>query len=208
MNKPNKIYLFTIGFFLFFNSFGQNLKLKNNDAGLISLGGRTTISLFNDTQSNSSGSGLGGQFRIQFADRINSDWFFDYLTSDIENLANRTDYHIGWSVLVYPVPKMKIMKPYIIAGHCFDYSYLAENINPSNKIERWSSAVQGGLGTHFNLSPRLDCSLTGQYMIHLGNHIHSEISGNTVIFTSEKGASLEGHLLITLSLNYKLIDLW
>jgi len=208
MIKSLKAKLFSIAFINLFISFGQNLSLQNKECGLFSLGGRSTLSLFNDAQSNSAGTGLGGQFRIQFADKINSDWFFDYLTSDIGNVANRTDYHIGWSVLVYPLPKMKIIKPYLIAGHCFDYSYLVENNNPSNKIERWSSAVQGGLGSHFNLSQRLDLSLTGQYMIHLGNHIDPQMVGSSVVFNSEKGASLEGHLLITVSLNYKLVDLW
>jgi hypothetical protein len=67
-----------------------------------------------------------------------------------------------------------------------------------------------GIGTHINLSPRLDFSMMGQYMIHLGNHIAPEIINNQLVFTTEHqhGASLEGHLLITLGIHYKIIDLW
>ncbi len=187
---------------------GQDDNSKLNASGVFSLGGRSTISLFNDVASSSYGTGLGGQFRLQFADRINSDWFFDYLTSDIGNQVSRTDYHIGWSVMVYPIRKVWLIKPYLIAGHCFDYTNMKENNDRSNFAERWSSAVQGGIGTHIRLSERLDFSLTGQYMMHLGNHLHPEFSGNQVFFHTEKGASLEGHLLTTLSINYKIRKLW
>jgi hypothetical protein len=187
---------------------GQDDNSKLNASGVFSLGGRSTISLFNDVASSSYGTGLGGQFRLQFADRINSDWFFDYLTSDIGNQVSRTDYHIGWSVMVYPIREVWLIKPYLIAGHCFDYTNMKENNDRSNFAERWSSAVQGGIGTHIRLSERLDFSLTGQYMMHLGNHLHPEFSGNQVFFHTEKGASLEGHLLTTLSINYKIGKLW
>jgi hypothetical protein len=183
--------------------------------GMLSVGGRTTVSLFNDGGTNNFGTGLGGQFRLQLADRINTDWFFDYLTSDIGDVGNRTDYHIGWSVLFYPylkkendVVKSSLLKPFILAGHCFDYSRFVENKNTSNLKERWSSAVQAGIGTHINLNKRLDLTIMTQYMIHLGNHIHAHTIGNTLHLSEEHGASLEGHLLTTISINFKIADLW
>ena len=187
----------------------QDIQLKNNQGGLLSLGVRSTISAFNDSKTNNFGKGIGGQFRMQLSERVNTDWFFDYLTSDIGSVAHRSDYHIGWSVLFYPYLKEnQLIKPYIVAGHCFDYSYMAENIDKNNSDERWSSAVQAGIGTHINLSKRMDLSLTSQYMIHLGNHIHPVISSSSIVFQNEGGISLEGHLLLTVGLNYKLIDLW
>lgn len=187
----------------------QPLNLKNNYGGVVSLGVRTTISTFNHGQFNNTGTGVGGQFRLQFSDRVNTDWFFDYLTGDIEDYASRTDYHIGWSVLFYPTKKTDVkVRPYVIAGHCFDYTLLVDNSNQNNFIERWSSAVQGGAGVHFNLSQRLDLSVASQYMIHLGNHIGAHREGNVVEFHSEKGASLEGHLLFHVGINYKIADLW
>ena len=187
----------------------QDIQLKNNQGGLLSLGVRSTISAFNDSKTNNFGKGIGGQFRMQLSERVNTDWFFDYLTSDIGSVAHRTDYHIGWSVLFYPYLKEnQLIKPYIVAGHCFDYSYMAENSDKNNSDERWSSAVQAGIGTHINLSKRMDLSLTSQYMIHLGNHIDPVISSSSIVFQNEGGISLEGHLLLTVGLNYKLIDLW
>jgi hypothetical protein len=187
----------------------QDIKLKNNQGGLLSLGVRSTISAFNDSKTNNIGKGIGGQFRLQLSERVNTDWFFDYLTSDIGSVAHRTDYHIGWSVLFYPyLIENQLFKPYILAGHCFDYSYMTDNSDKNNSAKRWSSAVQAGLGTHINLSKRMDLSITSQYMIHLGNHIDPVISSSSIVFHNEGGISLEGHLLLTVGLNYKLIDLW
>jgi hypothetical protein len=151
---------------------------------------------------------------------VNTDWFFDYITSDILNYAHRTDYHIGWSVLFYPINQLDYFRqeegfkpkfrPYILAGHCFDYSRIESKADATVYGERWSSAVQAGLGTHLELSPRFDISLTGQYMIHLGNHIETDYDFTTgmLSFNEHKGASLAGHVLVTLSLNYKIAKLW
>jgi len=196
-----------------------------NPEGMLSLGGRTTVSLFNDHKNEMTGTGVGGQFRLRFSDAVNTDWFFDYITSDILNYAHRTDYHIGWSVLFYPINHLAYFhqpkdfkpkfRPYILAGHCFDYSKIEakDGISPLDGAlyaERWSSAVQAGLGTHLELSPRFDISLTGQYMIHLGNHIETDydFTSGTLSFHEHTGASLAGHLLVALSLNYKIARLW
>ena len=70
------------------------------------------------------------------------------------------------------------------------------------------SAVQAGAGVHFNLSPRLDLSFVTQYMLHLGNEIHTEVHEGQLEFYEEEGSSFEGHLLFHLSINYKIADLW
>ena len=185
------------------------MNIKGGQGGTFSLGVRTTVSAFNDGVSGNVGTGVGGQFRLQFADKVNSDWFFDYITSDIGDFAHRTDYHIGWSVLFYPGKELQPkFRPYILAGHCFDYSRLVDNRDPAHFDERWSSAVQGGVGVHYNLTARLDLSAVCQYMTHLGTHVHAEQVNGVVVFQHEKGASLEGHLLFHLGINYKIGDLW
>ena len=189
--------------------FAQERSKFDTDPGVFSLGVRSTLSAFNDGDENKVGSGVGGQLRLRFSEKVNSDWFFDYLTSDIGNYAHRTDYHIGWSVLYYPLKKdIQLFKPYMLAGHCFDYSKIQANTNQFNFSERWSSAVQAGLGTHIRLTERLDLSLTAQYMCHLGKHLHAQWVNNEVNYVEEKGSSLEGHLLMNASVNYKIGKLW
>lgn len=190
-------------------TFAQPLNLKGSQGGIFSFGVRTTVSTFNHGEFANTGMGLGGQFRLQFADKVNSDWFFDYITGDVEDFASRMDYHIGWSVIFYPTKNLTPkVRPYILAGHCFDYTRIVDNSNAANFMERWSSAVQGGAGVHFNLSERLDLSVVSQYMIHLGTDVHAEKNNNIVEFQKEKGASLEGHLLFHVGINYKIADLW
>lgn len=187
----------------------QSLPIRKNEAGIFSLGIRSTLSTFNDAQFSNNGFGYGGQFRVQLSPRINTEWFLDYITSDVQNLVTRTDYHVGWSVMYYILePKPRAIQPYAVVGHCFDHTTLIENQDHSNTISKGSSAIQAGLGTHFNLSERMDISLTGQYMFHLGEDVHPEFEGDHVHLHREKGAGLEGHLLFNVSINYKIADLW
>lgn len=189
----------------------QPLALKNGRAGVISIGGRSSFSFFNGGEASGSGRGIGGQVRVRLADRVNTDWFYDYLTAPIGGFAHRQDQHIGWNVLFYlrePTEARQFIQPYVLAGHCFDYSKQQANDDPRNSAERWSSAVQAGLGTHFNLTDRTDISLVCQYMLHLGTDVHAETHEGAVEFHSGDGGGLEGHLLAHLSFNYKLFDAW
>ncbi len=190
--------------------------LKYPSSGNFSLGLRSTASLFNSD--GGFGSGVGGQFRLQLSERINTEWFADLITTNLSNAGRRTDAHIGWSVMFYlspnPTPRFK---PYVLAGHCFDYTKISAFSTPFENREnisdeRWSSAVQMGFGTHLNLTQRFDFSLSAQYMLHLGNDIHAHIEEDggypTLEIEEHDGTSAEGHLLITLSVNYKIADLW
>ena len=198
----------------------EKKETKDNESGKFQLGLRTVVSTFSDEKY--SGLGLGGQFRLKFGDRLNTEWFADYITTNVGGYATRTDYHIGWTVQYYAfnneVKKGKFT-PYIEAGHCFDYTDIKLNssdplsyYSPVSELSRWSSAVHAGLGTCYNISDNFDVSLAGMYMMHLGSDIHSEIAkGPTDIPTAylTKGkAGIEGHLLITLSLNVYIGKLW
>lgn len=181
---------------------------QSNNAGWLSLGGRSTISTFSDE---GFGLGTGGQIRIQMSNKVNTDWFGDYII--INDGKVRSEYiHIGWSVLFYPFEKFqypnRTMQPFILAGHCFDYNQKTVLANPSVSNERWGSAVQIGIGTHFNLSSKFDITVMSQYMIHLTKELEVEESGG--VYTIEKRSPniLQDHLLTTVSLNYKLFKLW
>ncbi len=192
-------------------SFAQPLNIKGKQGGILSFGVRSTVSTFNGGDFGNTGFGCGGQFRLQLANHVNTDWYFDYITSNVEDFAARTDYHIGWSVLCYFTDKQTPpVKPYLLAGHCFDWTEFTALNDQGNSLLRRSSAVQAGAGMHVNLSERLDLSFVTQYMIHLGSDIHAERNANSgeVFFVKQKGASLEGHLLFHVGINYKIADLW
>lgn len=190
-------------------SFTQDLD-QEKLSGTLEVGARSTLSLFNDHADESVGRGIGGQFRLRFSDRVNTEWFFDYLNSSIGNYAQRTDYHIGWSVLYYPLkPNERTLYPYVLAGHCFDYTLIKGNRADDMSANRWSSAVQGGLGMHYKFTSYFDVSLTGQYMMHLGKHLHGHLKESGEFHIHEEGSNaLEGHLLVNLSFNFKIGKLW
>ena len=185
----------------------ENADFKS--AGTISLGTRNTFSIFNDDTG--IGVGIGGQTRIQVSDHINTEWFFDYITSKNKTYTNRNDYHFGWSVMYYPgntVDFSNLLQPYIVAGHCFDYSKVWEQKNKTNYADRWSMATQAGLGTHINITRFFDCSLSAQYMLHFGKEIVTNIEKGTVSIEKKDYTSPDGHFLCTVSFNYKLFHLW
>jgi opacity protein-like surface antigen len=184
----------------------------DKESGYFQLGVRNTLSAFSDD--GETGFGYGGQFRIRVLSRVNTDWFADYITTDIGGIARRNDLHIGWSVLTYPLnyeTTQGKLTPYILAGHCFDYTKVSKN-NSGFYKDKWSSAVQAGLGAHYNITDRMDISLTAQYMMHLGYDIHAEVyeldGKKDVFIEKEKNRGVEGHLLINMSLNVKLFDMW
>ncbi len=172
----------------------------------LSLGGRSTISAFSD---DGAGLGSGGQFRIQIANHVNTDWFADYIVTNKAGI--RSEYvHIGWSVLFYPMAQpdfTKKFQPYILAGHCFDYNKKTLLSDVTIQKDRWGSAVQAGLGCHYNITPRFDLSLTCQYMLHLTSELNLEETTTGYQWTTSKHSAFEGHLLTTLSFNYKLVNL-
>lgn len=191
----------------------QEREHLDKESGYFQLGVRNTVSAFSDD--GAYGFGYGGQFRIRVLQRVNTDWFADYITTDIAGLARREDLHIGWSVLAYPfnceTTQGKIT-PYILAGHCFDYTKVS--LNQSNIYkDKYSSAVQAGVGAHYNVTDRMDISLTTQYMMHLGYDVHAHVVLNNdgqreVEIEKEPIRGIEGHLLINVSMNVRLFDMW
>lgn len=179
--------------------------------GDFQFGMRTTTSLFG--HENVPGFGVGGFYRIQALKFVNTEWFADWITLDLNGAGTRYNAHIGWSVMFYPKQFGKFI-PYIMAGHCFDYARVVplstELIDRSSEsLERWSSAIQMGLGSHYYLTDRFNISLYAQYMLHLGKHLEYELTDTGdgwYLDTSvdDDHASFEGHLLVTASLGYRI----
>jgi hypothetical protein len=211
MNADKRIWLALCGLLITSFSYAQNDSgfSEKSNTGMFSLGWRSTVSLFDH---DGTGHGTGGQFRIQLTDRVNTDWYADYITINMSEGVRSTYYHIGWSVLFYlrdNASYPKLIQPYVLAGHCFDYNEKTVIESPSISESRWGSAVQAGVGTHFNLSDRFDLSLTSQYMIHLTKELEVEAHGHEEIEIHQHSNSvLEGHMLTTFSVNYKLFRIW
>ncbi|MCB0537765.1 MAG: hypothetical protein R2836_02930 [Chitinophagales bacterium] len=183
-----------------------------SQGGYFSLGVRSTISSFSHGNMKGVGIGAGGHFRLQLIDRLNTEWFADVFSNNIDNKAHRFDYHIGWSVMFYllnPNEFNRKFTPYIMAGHCFDLSVVKINGENGQKASRFSSAVQAGVGCSYNINPKFDITLSTQYMLHLGEELDvHEHSDGSMFIESHKHAGWEGHLLVSLSVNYKIVKLW
>ena len=179
--------------------------------GNFSMGARTTFNVFTNAPK-SFGMGVGGSARIQFLERLNTEWFADYVTNDLYGKATRIDAHIGWNVMFYilnPKGFRRKFTPFIAAGHCFDYTGIRLNGENQPMHDRWTSAVQMSLGCHYNITPRFDISLSTLYDLHLGKEIDADLTkeGN-VLITEHTNAGWEGHIMFIISVHYKLAKLW
>jgi opacity protein-like surface antigen len=211
----NQFYKYVLTVFVICFNNTINAQTKINKEGALQLGLRSSQSFFNST--GNIGSGIGGQFRIMLANKLNTDWFADYFTENLDDLGKRTDAHIGWSVVFYFKESENKWQPYIVAGHCFDYTRITTFSVPQLEIakqtkERWSSAVQAGAGAQWNVTEIFNITLQTQYMMHLGKdfHIHKESTKNAtyLIIDENNKQSLEGHLLFTVAFNIKIAELW
>jgi hypothetical protein len=190
-------------------AFTQGFNVNDKPAGTFSLGTRNTVSMFNEDEA--IGKGIGGQFRVRLGNRLNSEWFFDYIASKNGSYTYRNDYHIGWSLMFYMGNNFyddQLLQPYFLLGHCFDKSKVADQSDKTNAASRVSMATQAGLGTHININPRFDCSLSAQYMLHFGKDIKVNITEEGVTIEKADFTHADGHLLFTISFNYKLFHLW
>ncbi len=180
--------------------------------GNFSLGMRNTISFFNDGDPKGIGTGIGGHYRLQVANRVNTEWYADIFTSSIKKIAHRSDYHIGWSVMYYIIDPRgfeRKLTPYVLAGHCFDITTIKINGANGSKGSRFSSEVQCGIGTHYNITPKVDVSFTAQYGFHLGKELDLEEDEEGLYkIVTQKNAGWQGHLMISVSVNYKIVKLW
>lgn len=178
--------------------------------GSLGLGMRTTGNYFLDNDL--AGLGAGGQFKIGFSPRVNTEWFLDYIQSSAPSAAFRRDYHIGWSVQ-FALAKAgfgaRRVMPYVLGGQCFDLTEVGfTGYNKSPLI--FSAAAQAGAGISTFLQPRLELNLQTQYMVHLGKDVHLEESPavGEDNYHIETGLSFKGHLLLNASLNFYFLQLW
>lgn len=178
--------------------------------GSIGLGLRTTGNYFLDN--NLAGLGAGGQFKVGFSPRVNTEWFFDYIQSSGPNESFRRDYHIGWSVQ-FAMNKAGFgrqrITPYLLGGQCFDLTEVGfTGYNKSPLI--FSAAAQVGAGISTFVLPRVELNLQTQYMVHLSKDIHLEeepVAG-AANYHIDQGLNFQGHLLLNASMNFYFLQLW
>lgn len=194
--------------------FHSQENIENKPSVTFELGTRSTVSLFE--HDSKLGIGTGGQFRFSLNNRLNTEWFADYIKTNLSGDGFRRTYHIGWSVMFHLNDMYKKNSPYLLAGHCFDYAMIQLYDENNSSQERNSMAVQIGVGNRFNLTENLNIGLSAQYMFHIGNSLatyrYIDAGNETISFAppedhhgtpvASSGLSLEGHILVTASLNY------
>lgn len=207
------VLLFCLGGMIIASSPRLQAQAGGYSGGAFALGIRSTANKFLDDHVNL-GIGAGGQFKFGISDRVNTEWFADYINSSIGDYGFRRDYHIGWSVQFAMnkegFGRVGKITPYILGGQCFDLTTVGirtkENVGPI-----FSAAAQIGAGGSWFVTEPFEITLQAQYMMHISKDVHIEGSGDTWWTDPpevhvENGANFLGHLLFTLSANYYFLD--
>ncbi len=213
--KLSSVFLLMLTFG-FSNAQDQSISVNPGSAGI---GMRTSSSVF--LGDNAAGFGAGGQIKILFSNRVNSEWFLDYMNSSAGLNGYRKDTHIGWSVQ-FAVNKggyqTRMPVPFVEAGQCFDWTTVgfvknnsSENAMPQTSVRNqpvFSAATQAGAGVAWFPISRLELNAQVQYMIHLGKDVHLEFDDDNYAYeiSQSKGTSFDGHILGTISISWYLIQ--
>ena len=187
-----------------------------DQTGYLSIGARNSVGVFTSNGKYFVGTGAGGQFAIRIAKNFNSHYFADWIVSNIDNKAQRFDFHSGFSMMP-EVFSPRMGKTHLalfpLAGICIDYTKFSLTSGKNYKNaptfqERYSFAVQAGAGATVPVSRRLDFSLEIHYMLHIGTDVDINIDGDNVEIIKKNATNLEGHLFFSISMDYKLFRLW
>ena len=185
----------------------------------LSIGARNCFSSFFSGKRAFVGTGAGGQFGYRIAKNFNSHYFADWIVSNVANLAQRFDFHSGFSmmpeVISAPAGKNHISL-FPLAGICIDYTKLSVTTGKTKAqsprfVERYSFACQIGFGATLPVSNRLDISLEAHYMLHIGTCVGINLLDNNEVqlLQMQPGGNvcLEGHYVLALSMDFKLFKL-
>ena len=191
------------------DAFGQKpLRMKFTEPGVFSVGIRTGIVLSNSHPGWNVGQGWGIQTRIMATKQINTEWYFDFFHGGYGDEAVRTDGHIGALVFLYPQRRLQRVAPFLAIGPNADYVKLRDRENEENFDSRWSMAMQTGIGMHVHLTWRSDLTIMPSYMLHFGNEVKLQLDDGASVMLPQEGSGADGHFLITVSMSYKIADLW
>lgn len=184
------------------------MRIKFTDPGVFGVGLRAagglaiTDSVLHVTQ------GVGVQGRLMLLQRLNTEWYAEWMRGGFSDAAFRTDVHLGLNALLYFQRRLQRVAPYLVAGIAADALTLHNRVQYRHRTTSWTTALQGGMGFHINLTWRSDLSLSTAYQQHLRHNALLKTDEGLLAQVPQTGRTGDGHLLVVLSMNFKITDLW
>ncbi|MBX7110168.1 MAG: hypothetical protein K1X61_16070 [Chitinophagales bacterium] len=183
------------------------LKVKYTNGGIFSLGVRVPFAFAGSPDGLNGSQGFGLSSRVQLGYHYNTEFYGEYLKGRYGDNAIKGNAHIGGSFILCTQHKLRRVQPIFFAGPDADFEQVHETIDKSNAASRWNFAAHAGMGMHINVSWRSDITVSTSYMMHFGPKIETISSGDQTTYTT--GANgVDGQFMITISMNYKMLDLW
>ncbi|MCS6917920.1 MAG: hypothetical protein RMK52_06455 [Chitinophagales bacterium] len=184
------------------------LRIKFTDPGVFGVGIRTAAGLSISDSALRVSEGGGVQARLMVLQRLNTEWYAEWLRGGFSDAAYRTDVHLGLNTLLYFQRRLQRVAPFVLTGIAADALTLHNRLTARHRTSSWTTALQGGIGFHINLTWRSDLTVSAAYQHHLSHQAILQTEESILAQVPRSGRTGDGHLLVTLSMNYKITDLW
>lgn len=210
-HKPFKLLLTGTLIFLlsspFFAAAQKPLKVKYTNGGIFSLGARVPFGFNGSPDGMNVSQGIGLSSRLQLGYHYNTEFYGEYLKGRYGDNAIKGNAHIGGSFILCTQHKLRRVQPIFFAGPDADYEKIHQTTDESNAASRWNFAAHAGIGMHINVSWRSDITVSTAYMMRFGPKIETVSSGDEPLYTTG-GNGVDGQVMLTVSMNFKMLDLW
>ncbi|MCS6990547.1 MAG: hypothetical protein NZL95_01640 [Chitinophagales bacterium] len=184
------------------------MRIKFTDPGVFAAGIRTAAGLTLTDSTLNLAQGVGLQARLLVLQRLNTEWYVEWLRGGFSDEAFRTDLHLGFNILGYFQRRLQRVAPFLMTGFAADALTLNNRLEARHRTTSWTTAVLGAIGFHINLTWRSDLTIAVAYQHHLVHQALLQTAEGILAQVPRSGRTGDGHLLVQLSMNYKITDLW
>lgn len=183
------------------------MKVKYTTGGIFSLGVRVPFGFYDSPDGLNASEGFGLSSRIQLDKHFNTEYYGEFLKGRYGNDGIKNNAHLGASLILCTQRKLRRVQPVFFAGPVADFEKIHQASDTGNAASRWNVAANAGMAMQINISWRSDVTISTSYHFRFGPKIETISSGEQPVYVA--GASgVDGQFMITVSMNYKMLDLW
>ncbi len=184
------------------------LRIKFTDPGVFAVGLRYDLGAGWIDSAVRIAQGPGVQCRLILIRKLNLEGFIGLQQGIYNEAAFRRDVLVELAAMYYPQRRLQRVAPFLLLGGGVNSVALVDRSNLRRRVGSQSPGLQLGMGFHVHLTWRSDLTLAATYRTYYTTRI-ALISAETVQATlPPANRRTDGRLYVTLSMNYKIADLW
>ncbi len=184
------------------------MRIKFTDPGIFAVGLRYDVGAAWVDSAIRIAQGPGVQCRLLLIRKLNLEGYLGLHQGIYNEAAFRRDVLMELAAMYYPQRRLQRVAPFLLLGGGMNSVALVDRSNLRRRVGSQSPGLQLGMGFHVHLTWRSDLTLAATYRSYYTSRIEL-LSTETVLATlPPANRRADGRLSMTLSMNYKITDLW